>query len=68
MTGFKQARGFTLFGTYNPGDEALDVYDPTIYTEENYTKRRGGGNKGGGTTTKPKPNAPTEADELLNER
>jgi hypothetical protein len=66
--GFKQARGFTLFGTYIPGDEGLDVYDPTIYTEENYTKRRGGGNKGGTTTTTTtESNAPTEADELLNE-
>ena len=68
LTGFKQARGFTLFGTYIPGDEGLDVYDPTIYTEENYTKRRGGGNKGGTTTTTTtESNAPTEADELLNE-
>jgi len=62
MTGFKKARGFTLYGTYNPGDEALDVYDPTIYTEEEYAKRRGGGNKGGTTTTKPKSNNPTAAE------
>ena len=63
MTGFKQARGFTLFGTYNPGDEALDVYDPTIYTEENYTKRRGGGKKDG--TTQPKSNTPAAGDAIF---
>jgi hypothetical protein len=54
-----------LFGTYNLGDEALDVYDPTIYTEENYTKRRGGGNKGGTTTTKPKSNTPAAGDAIF---
>jgi hypothetical protein len=54
LKGFRQRTGHTLFGTYLPGDIELDVYDPSIYTEEEYAKRRGGGNKGGTTTTQPK--------------
>lgn len=41
--GFKDANGFELFATYNEGDEELDVFDPSLYTEEEYNKRRNRG-------------------------
>lgn len=62
---FKNQRGFYLFGNYIEGDEALDVYNPSIYTEEAYNTRRGSG--GGSTQNKPKPksNTPAPGDELF---
>lgn len=47
---FKNQRGFYLFGNYIEGDEELDVYDPSLYTEQNYNIRRGSG--GGSTPAK----------------
>jgi hypothetical protein len=38
--GFKDANGFELFATYNEGDNELDVFDPSLYTEEAYNIRR----------------------------
>ena len=56
-TGFKDANGFELFATYNEGDSELDVFDPSIYTEEAYNERRNRGQantkqSGGVKTTK----------------
>ena len=55
--GFKDANGFELFATYNEGDEELDVFDASLYTEEEYNKRRNRGQanqkqSGGSKTTK----------------
>jgi hypothetical protein len=49
-TNFKGQHGFELFGNYFETDNILDVYDPSLYTEAEYSKRRGSG--GGSTTTK----------------
>jgi len=37
---FVSDQGFDLYGTYNEGDETLDVFNSSIYTEEEYNKRR----------------------------
>jgi hypothetical protein len=37
---FVSDQGFDLYGTYNEGDETLDVFNSRIYTEEEYNKRR----------------------------
>lgn len=71
---FVSDQGFELYGTYNEGDETLDVFNSSIYTEEEYNKRRNRSeskpkSSGGPKTTKIKTsgsNNPTEADELLN--
>jgi hypothetical protein len=54
--GFKDANGFELFATYNEGDNELDVFDASIYTEEAYNIRRNRGKSkpkqsGGGVRT-----------------
>jgi hypothetical protein len=58
---FRNQRGFELFGNYIAGDEEKDVYDPSLYTEENYNIRRGSGD--GSTQNKPKPKQKGELDD-----
>ena len=63
---FKNQRGYYLFGNYIEGDQELDVYDPSIYTEQNYNIRRGSGGGSNQNTTKPKSNIPAAGDNLFN--
>lgn len=56
---FKTDRGFYLFGSYIDGDEKLDVYNPSIYTEEAKALR---GSGSGSTQNKPKAKPKGELD------
>ena len=64
-TNFVDQHGFELYGNYFETDNTLDVYDPSIYTESEYSRRRGSG--GGNTTTKPSGggSAPAAGDEVF---
>lgn len=60
---FVSDQGFDLYGTYNEGDETLDVFNSSIYTEEEYNKRRNRGEEKPKTKTKPKPKKEGELDD-----
>jgi hypothetical protein len=60
---FVSDQGFELYGTYNEGDETINVFNPNLYTEEEYNKRRNRNQDNSKSKPKPKPKKEGELDD-----